>query len=280
VSITVEFLIVYITTKFFGWPSTSLEEFLLRIVSLALGVFLTYFFIMYFLIKKETSIRIRRLDLELLKDTLSTAKAFFATSTIRFNEWFDPVSQVYFSIIINHQLHDPNFHHARVFLFFTEAEIKNLDSFYLDGYYSKCLAEMHLNLNIPAAFLQRNEIKNVLKKLTDEDKRSLGCYQRWIPYGLSWNRNNGICLKKYYLRWNCKRSKLDFAFVELLDGSKRVLCVSKQGQDVLIQRIEEPNLILPYEHLITEIKKEIYVAGAVPPKIRVEHDFTNLSTIG
>jgi hypothetical protein len=235
---------------------------------------------MYILIKNETSIRIRRLDLEVLKDTLSNASDFFATSTIRFNEWFDPVSQVYFSIIINRQLHNSMFSHARVFLFFTEAEIKNLDSIYLDGYYSKCLAEMHLNYNIPAAFLQRDEIMSVLERLTDEDKRSLGCYQRWIPRGLSWNRNEGISLKKHFFRWRYERSRLDFAFVKLSDEGKRVLRVSKEGHDVLIHRIEDPDLISPYENLITEIKKEIYVTGAVPPKIRVEHDFTNLSTIG
>jgi hypothetical protein len=234
---------------------------------------------MYILIKNETSIRLRRLDIEILKDTLSTAKSFFATSTIPFKEWFDPVSQIYFSTIINRQFQDTTFYHARVFLFFKESDIKNLDSVYLDGYYSKCIADMHLNYNIPAGFLKRDEILNILGRLIEEDKKALGCYRFWIPYWVSWRQGRRV--KKIYLsRLRCRPDRLDFAFVELLDGSKCVLHVSKHGQDVRIEKIEEVNRVSPYENLITAIKNELYLSGSSPLRIQVEHDFTKLSPIG
>ena len=265
------FSAVYFAGRVIGW-----REFFLRAALTALVVLLTYIVIMTGLIKKETSITVSKLDLAILKDSVKDAQSLFATSTIPFREWFDPVSQVYFSIIMNRHFQNTAFRHERVFLFFREAALKNLESMYLDGYYSKCLAEMQENYSIPAAFLRRDKIFEVLNNLSDDDKGALGCYRIWLP-GLSRNHARMSFRKVFVSGWRLRHGSLDFAFIALSSGGEYVLRVSKHGQGVRIERIEESNQLSPYKNFVTQTRRIIYKNGITPPQIRPECSFSNLS---
>lgn len=266
----------YLAAVYSSWRVIGWREFLIRAALTALVVLLTYFVIMYGLIKKETSIRVSKVDLEVLKDSLSTAESFFATSTIPFKEWFDPVAQVYFSIIVNRRFQSTSFRHTRVFLFFREADIRNLESMYLDGYYSKCLAEMQQNYKVFPAFLKRDKLLSALNSLErEDDKKALGCRRFCIPYSISWSNRRVNFKKKYFYRW--RSGRLDFALVALAGGKKHVLRVSKHGQDVRIEKLEEQNDVSPYEELVGKINDMIFKPGIEPLELRPEHNFSNLS---
>jgi hypothetical protein len=263
----------YTLHRFLSW-----EEFWLRALAAGLTVLVTYLVIMYFLIKKETSIRVSGIDLEILRRSLRNATGLFATSTIPFIEWFDPVSQVYFSIIVGQQIVNRSFRHSRVFLFFGQGEIRNLDSMYLDGYYSKCLAEIHQNYEMKPAFLRPGEIAGLLAQVSPEDAAVFGRRRTWFPYWLRLPPRRGSKSVVLAPHWWYSRNAFDFALIEL-PTRKCVLRVSKPGQEVRIERIDDTNKVAAYERLVMAINGIVYDAGTSPPELRPENDFSNLSPL-
>ena len=232
------------------------------------GIIFAYFVVMYYLIRKETSIRIGADDLAVLDGGLTTARNYFATSTIDMKEWFDPISQVFLASITKQKLRPGwSFHDERVLLFFRRADIDSLYSPYLDGYYAQRLAEIHKHYGIPLAFLERSEIFEILETLPWEQRKAIGCYPRRIAW-----LGGGILRRIRLSRIRRSLRELDFALVEDTAGTKCVLKVSKQGQNVRIRCIKG-NAVEPYARLVELIKERVNVAGSEPVRVDDAHDF-------
>jgi hypothetical protein len=220
------------------------------------GVFIPYVFIMYYLIRKETSTRLAGTDLAVLESVLSKAKSYFATSTITMEEWFDPISQVFHSTIIKRQLQDPGFTAERILLFCKRKAIRELDSCFLEGYYAKRLAEIHIQLGTRLGFLSRSDIVAILATLSFDERKALGCFPRWTIFCPD------KLLAKFRSGWISPRLRqLDFAVVEGNANLKTVLLVSKEGESVRVRSIEG-DAASPYITLGEHVKKRVHKSGS------------------
>jgi hypothetical protein len=139
----------------------------------AAGILVTYFAVMYIETKRETSVRFVDEDLDELRKIMSSASEVFATSTLPMEEWFQPISQVYFSIIVKQRFHRPEFKHERIILFFTQRDFDDVDLPYLDGYYARRLADLHLEYEIPLSFIKSKDLEQILKSLKPETLTAL-----------------------------------------------------------------------------------------------------------
>lgn len=214
------------------------------------AIILTYCLLMAFQVYKDTAIEFGGTDRAVLYSKLDNAKTYFATSAIPIEEWFDPISQVYFSAILKHKLqqHVP-VHDERVLLLFDREEDLELRTPYLTGYYGRSLAAIHSSLGIPLGFLRRAEILDLLSNLTDAERGVLG-------YTPGWKSMSRI-------------PELDFALVERQDGTKTVLRVGKDGENLRITPVEGPDIVAfqPFVDLIRER------TGSKKGQFDPQHDF-------
>ena len=244
-----------------------------RMASLITGVVLSYIFVMLILIWIETKKRIEETDLAQLQDTLDYAKSYYGFSIIPLTEWFDPAIQVYLAKLFNRKLEPDDFEHERTLLFFSSGEYKNAKTPFADEYhYGRCLAHMHRDCDIPLSFLRRKEIFEVLDQLDFEEKQALGCYPRWTAWwGLRRIQKIRRFQKVSLRRMRRRIDGLDFAIVERPDGEKRVLQVSKRGEEVRIKNQIKGAPAQPYIKLMQKIKDRIY--DPETNKLRAENDF-------
>jgi hypothetical protein len=244
---------VHVARHISWWNSLS-ELWSFESIVFVAGALLAYIIIMYFLIRRETSARIHGTDLAVLDSVMSEAASYFSTSTISMQEWFDPISQVFLSSIIKRKLQSATFQDQRILLFWRRGELDDLQSMFLDGYYARRLSEIHIQYGTPVAYLSRQEIIEVVRKLPPEDKKRLGC------------STNPVISKL----WPSLR-QLDFALVVSKNGAKHVLRVSKKGQNVHIDRVPEDHVV-SYEFVLRLIKDIIYKRGTM--QFDEAHDFT------
>jgi len=216
------------------------------------GVLLTYTIIMYFNIRNETSARMSGTDLAVLDSLMKDSVSYFATSTIRMKEWFDPISQVFLSSITKRKLHQPAYRDERILMFWRRGELEALHSMFLDGYYARRLSEIHIQSGTPVAYLSRQEIIALVGKLSPEQQKHLGY------------STNPVLSKL----WPQLR-QLDFALVEK-NGAKHVLRVSKKGQNVRIERVPQ-DYVSSYEKFVSLIREAVYRAGTT--EFDEAHDF-------
>ncbi len=246
------------------WKQLASDLVSFRSLVFAGGVFAAYLLIMYYLIRKETSIRLHGNDLAVLNSTLSTASCYFATSTIGMKEWFDPVSQIFLATIIKQKTEQQVFRDERVLLFCGRKDIDTLDSMYLDGYYARRIADIHVQYGTPLAYLSKPEIHKILRELSHEQRKAIRCYPApmfWCPEWLF----DRLPLFLQPLR----KKGLDFALVEHRDGTRSVLVIFKEGENVRIRRLKGERAE-PYESLVELIRKTVYRSGAQPEE---KHDF-------
>jgi hypothetical protein len=261
VGLIVEMIVVYLNGNFHGWTDFVREK-----LSLILGVVITYLVIAGYIIYRETSNQIERSQLEDLADTLATAQSFFATCAISLKEWFDPSTQVYFARIVSQKLLDSEFRQERVLLFFTEGELKNSKSLYLDGHYAKALIAIHENHGIDLAFIGRKDIYDLLNNLTIEEKKILKIFPRWI----AWCPETVLTI---FLHVRRRIPELDFAFITHKDKTATVLPFSPSGESLKIEPYESKESIQIYEKLVCLIRERIYVPNEEPPRLRNKYNF-------
>ena len=226
------------------------------------GILATYALISGYLLRKETLLQMGKGHIATLTDSLKDATGFFATSTIPLREWFEPNVQEYFSHIVKHQLGNENFRHERVLLFFTENELKNAREKYLDGHFAKPLATIHNNYQIKLGFLRRKDILSILRELTYEEKRLLGCYPWWMPKSKR--------IAEWYLTKRRRIRELDFALVRHADGSMSVFPFSKKGDLLNIKSLA--GNVQPYERLMDAIRNKVFSPSKERRGIVAAHD--------
>lgn len=240
----------------------------IRLAFLIAGIIITYVLIMSWALYKETAQQFEMLQLDVLHEALQGAKTYFAVSTIPLKEWFDPYMQVYFATIVQHQLEDSNFLHERVLFFFTKRDLQNTQHINLDGYYAKALKDIHIHHHIPLAFLERRNILHIVNSLSFEEAKTIGLYPKWVAW-----LPNGF-LRKYKLKWRRRFPELDYALVEDQSGVKCVFPFKKHGEDVIIERNDDPSIVRLYEKVTQTIRGQIHVHHGTTPPIAVSHDFT------
>jgi hypothetical protein len=249
-----------------GWETLLKDLMSFQTAVFVVGLFVTYLLIMYHLIKKETSMKIRGTDLALLDGTLAQAHSYFATSTIGMEEWFDPISQVFLACIVKRKLQQQAFRDERVLLFSRRGEIEELNMPYLDGYYARRVAELHIHWGTPLGFLGRRDIFGALSELSFEERKKLGCYPGW----LAWCPDR--LLRSIPLNWvRVRMPELDFALVENQDGNKSVLLVSKRGEDVRVFRVTKTDVVSAYAKFVETMRGCLFKAGGT--HLAEEHDF-------
>jgi hypothetical protein len=240
-------------------------------IGLIVGVVGAYILIMFHLIRTETSVKFGAQDLAILNGTLGTAASYFATSTIGMKEWFSPISQVFLANIVGQRLRRAQFQDARVLLMCRPGEFDDLEAPYLDGYYAQHLAELHLHYQTPLAFLRRAEILAILRELSSQDRKGLGCFPRWLRW-LPWVLLDRLGTSA--IRRNLP--ELDFALVHSMTGEKSILRVSKKGQNVRIRSITG-EAIQPYEKLVELISRRVSARNATgEPQLDDAHNFVKL----
>ncbi len=95
VGISVEGAIAYWVSNARSWGALRQYLFSIERVGLLLGFLITYLVLMYYFIKRETDVGLKRLGVAELEETLRNANGYFAIATIKLKEWFDPAAQVY-----------------------------------------------------------------------------------------------------------------------------------------------------------------------------------------
>lgn len=265
VGLAVEMVVVYSHGSFPPWLKFVKEKFWL-----ILGVVITYVIIAAYYIYRDTSNQRERSQLYDLGEALATAKSFFATNTLPLKEWFEPSTQIYFARIIKQQILDKDFRHERVLLLFTDADLKNYRTPFLDEHYAKALIDIHNNYEIELAVLEREEIYEILGELSFEEKKQLNLY----PFGIDWCPD---FIRDRYLRIRRCIPELDFAFITHADSMVTVFPFSKRGKSQRISSSEQKynELIAAYENLMNKIKEKIYVPDSYPPKVRGKYKFTH-----
>jgi hypothetical protein len=261
VGLAVEMVVVARHGNFHGWMDFAREK-----LSLILGVVITYLVISSYIIYRETSVQIERAQLEDLAESLATAKSFFATCAISLRDWFDPSTQVYFARIINQKFSNKNFRHERVLLFFTEADLKNSQTPYLDGHYAKALIGIHENHEIDLAFVGRKDIHDLLHNLTAKEQKALNIFPRWIVWCPE-------IVLKIFLRVRRRIPELDFAFITHVDNTATVIPFSPHGESLKIETDESTESIQTYEKLVRLIREKIYILDEEPPRLRNKYNF-------
>lgn len=236
----------------------------------AAGVMITYAFIMYRQIKKETAVTISGNDLAVLEEELETASNYFATGAIGVKEWFDPVAQEFLSIILKRKLRDRNFCDERVLLIANKNDMAALDFQHLDGYYAERLVDIHVNCGTPLGFLGPSEVREVLGELSPEDWQKIRAFPRWFTVLPGWT------LKRTPRSWFTSFAvrQLDFAFLTHKGDPRKttILLVTKEGENLSIRKVDQARAAA-YAQLVTLIKKRVHKTDADPPQIDAGHDF-------
>jgi hypothetical protein len=147
--------------------------------------------------------------------------------------------------------------------------MKNLGSPYLDGYYAKCLKEIHMQFGIPLAFLERMNIFQILNNLSIKDRKLLRLYRwpfSWLPDYL---------LQNIHVNWLRRKIRgLSFSFVELKSGARCVIRFSKDGQSLALERVDDPDTVNAYGLVVEAVKNVIYFSGSGPTRqLRAKYDF-------
>jgi len=187
---------------------------------------------------------------------LQGARSLFAVGTIKFSEWFDPAVQVYLATINEQKLLSTrpggSFKYERVLLIPNRSAHKDLSTDYIDGYYAKCLIQIHLRLRTELYSLQWPQIEKVLNGLTKQEKIAIGYYPRFFK------RISQKSARR--LIWIVRRRRVRHMAVGLIesnDGSPEVFLYSKHKAIVQLHFVR-PGRTHSWEKLVSLIKKELF----------------------
>src|SRR5258707_11332544 len=201
-------------------------------IALYVGILLAYIAVIGILIKIETHIGLRQLDLHELTDQLHTAKSFFAVGTLSLDEWFDPAVQVYFATTLQERVANPKFRYERILLAGSPSAGTDLNSDYLDGYHAKCLIEIHKRFRLNLYYIDWPELMTVIRKLKPQEKIDVGFSSSSATIPEKWKP----------LMFRKIRPKVRWAAVGIIEsanGSKAPFRFSKHSKMVKVQ-LEPP----------------------------------------
>lgn len=240
-----------------------------HLLSLILGVCISWLIVMFILINQESKKRVDEHTLATLEDTLNDATSYHGVSVIPLTEWFQPAVQIYVTRILSRKLQQNNFRHERTLLFFSDEEYRRCTTELMDEYYyGKCLAHMHRDCGIPLSFMQRKDVFALLDKLDDQCKLRLNCDPEWTNKANSNHRRR--------LPWRRRGNKvdnLDFALVTKPDDSTVVLRLSRHGEKIIIKDdILEGDDAKPYAELVRQIQDTVYKSS----KLKLNHNFIKI----
>jgi hypothetical protein len=234
-------------------------------IALYVGILLAYITVIGILIKLETNIGLRQLDLNELADRLGTAKSFFAVGTLSFDEWFDPAVQVYFTTTLQVKLAKASFRYERILLPGSSSARIDLDSDYLDGYHAKCLIGIHKRLGINLYFIDWPQLLPIIDKLSLQEKIDVGFFSSSLT-------RLPEKLKQWIFRKIGPRvRRAAVGIIESDDGSKAAFRFSKHAQIVSVQ-FEPPSRSASCVKFVESLKEEIYKKGTTA--VKPSYDFT------
>jgi hypothetical protein len=121
---------------------------------------------------------------------------------------------------------------------------------YLDAHYSKSLAEIHRNYEIPLGYLKRNEILGIVKNFNLTDRAA-----RW--------NNPDAEYETHVPKENYKEtiSTLDFGLIGYVEDQYKVYTFDKTGDSIKLEVIED---VRPYLKLRNEIKIRVFNNKGLP----------------
>jgi len=241
-------------------------------IALYVGIVLAYLVVIGILIRKETQIGLRQLDLHVLADNLKDAQSLFAIGTMKFDEWFDPIVQVYLATTYERQLRGAGaqFRYERILLLDNPSARRDLGSDYLDGYLAKCLIATHKRLHVDLYFLEWHDIAAILNQLTPEQKASLKYYPSIFAHLPDWAAKS---LMPFIGRRRRVR-KLAIGLIETNANSKFVFRFSKRDK-LLSVRFEQS--VDAGSRFVELIRKTIYkpIIAGQPSVVKPQYDFTS-----
>jgi len=229
------------------------------------SIYLVFVIVIGLSIKKASDVRWTAVGH--LQDILPNATKYFAIGTIPLREWFEPNSLVYLATILQRQMKTPKvnteeqkFHHERVLLFYSEADLLALQASFLDEHYAKSLAAIHQRFDIPLAYLGPDRVREIINSLSEEHRAALGCYK---PPRI-WRK------KASALR--AKPELLPFAQIEENGGAKQFIQFLKNGNTLTLSEVDDPDKIAACKEFVRGIEKMIYDSHG---HVKEEFKFSN-----
>lgn len=231
----------------------------------SLGVVVTYFVVMFFLLAKETSVGLHSIGSKKLEIALQGAESFLGIAAIDMREWFEPSSQVYLAMILKHKMAHENFKYNRVLLF-SRSDFKNLHSQFLDYYFAKALIEQHNSHGVGLAYLKPEELIEVMDLLGGKEAKAIGLYPWWLPVRI---------VDKMPASWRIlSHRKLALAVVSYPDKPRKFMRFTKDDVEIEVADLDSAannsERAQAYQKLVEAIEKRALKEN----KIEAEHDFT------
>ncbi len=192
-----------------------------------------------------------------LDELLNGATSFFATCTIPLADWFHPDTQRYFSHLLKSRLAGKRFPQHRVLLFKDDRELAEANEQYLGAHYSKSLAEIHRNYEIPLGYLKPNDILDIMKSF-DLTGRAAGWKN---PDQYETAVRTGIHRETI--------STLDFGIIGYGDNQYKVYTFDKTGDSIKLEVIVD---VEPYLKLRDQIRTRVFNNKGLP---NANHNFAS-----
>lgn len=221
-------------------------------IALYAGIVCAYVLVIGILVKSETSIGIRRLELNTLAEKLHDATSIMAVGTLTFEEWFEPAVQVYFTTLLEPKMAMTSLRYERVLLLPSRSALNDLNSDYLDGYHAKCLIDIHRRLGIKLSFLEWIDIRAILSALDVPAKIHIGLYPRLmrrVPSRLA--RSLMAPFERRQVR------NVACVIIETSNGSKFAVRFTKRHKVVTLQFEPEPECLTAYMTLVELIEQAL-----------------------
>jgi hypothetical protein len=210
------------------------------------AIFLTYLVIVFGLIAEETNIHPGQLAFLELRESLAGAETILSIGTLQFHEWFDPAVQVYLATVYEQKLQEPDMQYDRVLLLGGSSAARGVEIDFLDGYLAKCLKEIHERLGISLYRFYDSEIRDVLGKLTPEERIEIGLLPKLLRYFPAW------CQRLYlWLFWTQRLRKIAAAIIES-NGAKKVVRFSKRDKVISLSPPQQSNAFVKLGEAIRE----------------------------
>ncbi len=226
------------------------------------SVYLTFVWVIAIYVKKASDVR--STVIQTLDDILPDATRYLGIGTIPLKNWFDPDAQVYLATIIAYQHLANKLKHERVLLFYSDYEMQALKASYLDEHHARSLLAIHKKFDITIGFLGPVNLSRILCSLSEESKRSLGCYrrlQRVLPIGFRERKRPRL---------------LPFALIEMKNGPPKYLKFKKNEIVLRLDEISDSTTTAACAELVSAIEEEIYVPGTNRTRLKHEFDFHDL----
>lgn len=274
VGLLVEAIYMNFKSGTFSWKEVSTQLLSDHSYVLYLGVVAAYITVIGLLIRSETTIGLRRIDLYNLVVKLRGATSLFAVAPTPLDEWFDPAAQVYLATLLGERLSSTSaFRYERVLLMPSRKSRKYLNSDYLEGYFARCLISIHKHLGISLYFLEWEEVAGILSKLNTREKILIGYYPPFVAHLPK------PLVKALMLPVRRRRvRRIACGVIETSAGPSRVFSFTKR-ENVVDVEVQPEARAKAYLKFVKKIKEVLYedkeeMLFEIPEVVKPIHDFT------